>query len=66
MPRGGGRGRGRGPSLAQYLLVSLGMGAAYMLVVRTVILDIYNPISWMIFAAWTLFSGYVWYHMTRG
>jgi len=42
------------------------MGAVYMLVIRNVILDISNPISWIIFAAWTLFSGTVWYYMTRG
>ena len=62
-----GRGRGnRGPSLWQYLTVSLGMGAVYMLVVRNVILDTLNPTSWIIFIAWTLFSGFIWYNMTRG
>ena len=62
-----GRGRGnRGPSLWQYLAASLGMGAVYMLVVRNVILDTLNPTSWIIFIAWTLFSGTVWYYMTRG
>ena len=65
--RRSGRSRGsKGPSLWQYLAVSLGMGAVYMLVIRNVILDISNPISWIIFAAWTLFSGTVWYYMTRG
>ena len=61
----GGRGA-RGPTLWQYLMVSLGMGVVYMLVVRNVVLDTMNPLSWIIFAAWTLFSGTVWYYMTRG
>ena len=42
------------------------MGAVYMLVVRNVILDTLNPVSWIIFVVWTLFSGTVWYYMTRG
>ena len=65
--RRSGRSRGsKGPNLWQYLAVSLAMGAVYMLVVKNVILDTLNPMSWIIFVAWTLFSGTVWYFMTRG
>ena len=61
------RGRGaRGPNLWQYLAVSLSMALVYVLVLRNVILNLDNPISWIIFVAWTLFSGTVWYFMTRG
>ena len=61
------RSRGsKGPNLWQYIAVSLGMGAVYMLVIKNVILDTLNPLSWAIFVAWTLFSGTVWYYMTRG
>ena len=44
--RRGSRSRGsKGPTLWQYLAVSLGMGAVYMLVVKNVILDTMNPVS---------------------
>jgi len=46
--------------------VSLSMALVYVLVLRNVILNLDNPFSWMIFVAWTLFSGTVWYFMTRG
>ena len=62
----GSRGRSKGPTLWQYLAVSLAMGSVYMLVVKNVILDTLNPVSWIIFVVWNLFSGTVWYYMTRG
>jgi len=64
--RGRGRGGKKGPNLWQYIGVSLGMGAVYMLVIKNVILDTLNPLSWAIFVVWTFFSGTVWYYMTRG
>ena len=56
----------RGPNLWQYLAVSISMALVYVLVLRNVILNLDNPTSWIIFIAWTLFSGTIWYYMTRG
>ena len=61
------RGRGtRGPSLAQYLAISLAMAIVYILILRNLILDLDNPVSWAIFIAWTLFSAAVGYYKSRG
>ena len=61
------RGRGtKGPSLWEYLAISLAMAIVYILILRNLILDLDNPVSWIIFIAWTLFSGTIWYYMTRG
>ena len=59
-------GRIRGPSLAQYLAISLAMAVVYILILRNLILDLDNPISWAIFIAWTLFSAAVGYYKSRG
>ena len=59
-------GRIRGPSLWQYLAISLAMAVVYILILRNLILDLDNPVSWIIFIAWTLFSAAVGYYKSRG
>ena len=61
------RGRGtKGPSLAQYLAISLAMAIVYILILRNLILDLDNPVSWAIFIAWTIFSSIIGYYKSRG
>ena len=61
------RGRGtKGPSLWEYLAISLAMAIVYILILRNLILDLDNPVSWTIFIAWTLFSAAVGYYKSRG
>ena len=61
------RGRGtRGPSLWEYLAISLAMAIVYILILRNLILDLDNPVSWIIFIAWTIFSSIIGYYKSRG
>ena len=48
------------------MAISLAMAIVYILILRNLILDLDNPISWAIFIAWTLFSSAVGYYKSRG